>query len=123
VAEGLLVYLPPDAQDRLFDTITSLSVPGSAVATEYVPGIKDFDPAKGTAMTTQAREQGLDIDMGSLVYAGPRSHVIEYLGEKGWEVTGIAGDELLARNGLPAPPERDDSDPFGEIVYVSATLG
>src|SRR4051812_40324624 len=34
VAEGLLVYLPPDAQDRLFDTITGLSAPGSAVATE-----------------------------------------------------------------------------------------
>ncbi len=123
VAEGLLVYLPPEAQDRLFDTITELSAPGSMVATEFVPSIMDFDPEKGTAMTAQAREQGLDIDMGSLVYAGPRSHVISYLGEKGWDVTGIPSDELLARNGVPAPPERDDNDPFGEIVYVSATLG
>ncbi|WP_396926025.1 class I SAM-dependent methyltransferase [Mycolicibacterium sp.] len=123
VAEGLLVYLPPEAQDRLFDTITALSAPGSTVATEFVPSIMDFDPEKGTAMTAQAREQGLDIDMGSLVYAGPRSHVISYLGEKGWDVTGIPSDELFARNGVPAPPERDDNDPFGEIVYVSATLG
>ena len=123
VAEGLLVYLPPEAQDRLFDTITELSAPGSMVATEFVPSIMDFDPEKGTAMTAQAREQGLDIDMGSLVYAGPRSHVISYLGEKGWDVTGIPSDELFARNGLPAPPERDDNNPFGEIVYVSATLG
>jgi methyltransferase (TIGR00027 family) len=123
VAEGLLVYLPPDAQDRLFDTITGLSAPGSAVATEYVPGIKDFDPSKGTAMTDQAREQGLDIDMGSLVYTGPRSHVVEYLGANGWDVTGTPGDELFQRNGLPTPPERDDNDPFGEIIYVSATLG
>ena len=123
VAEGLLVYLPPEAQDRLFDTITELSAPGSMVATEFVPSIMDFDPEKGTAMTAQAREHGLDIDMGSLVYAGPRSHVISYLGEKGWDVTGIPSDELFARNGVPAPPERDDNDPFGEIVYVSATLG
>jgi len=123
VAEGLLVYLPPDAQDRLFDTITELSAPGSTVATEYVPGIKDFDPEQGTAMTTQAREQGLDIDMGSLVYSGPRSHVIEYLRDKGWDVTGTPDDELFERNGLPFRTERDDNNPFGEIVYVNATLG
>src|SRR5580693_7738134 len=34
-AEGLLMYLPPDAQDRLFDNITALSASGSRLATEY----------------------------------------------------------------------------------------
>ena len=29
LAEGLLIYLPPEAQDRLFDNITALSAPGS----------------------------------------------------------------------------------------------
>src|SRR6202000_827117 len=48
LAEGLLIYLPPEAQDRLFDNITALSVPGSTVATEFVPGIIDFD-ARGLA--------------------------------------------------------------------------
>jgi methyltransferase (TIGR00027 family) len=122
LAEGLLIYLPPDAQDRLFDTITALSAPGSAVATEYVPGIMDFDAKKATAMTANIRDQGLDLDMASLVYAGPRSHVMEYLGEKGWNVTGIPGDELFRSSGLQ-PPDRDGYDPLGEIVYVSATLG
>ena len=37
-AEGLLMYLPPEAQDRLFDHITALSAPGSQLATEYHPG-------------------------------------------------------------------------------------
>jgi methyltransferase (TIGR00027 family) len=123
LAEGLLVYLPSEAQDRLFDTITSLSAPGSAVATEYVPGIVDFDASKGTEMTSTARDQGLDLDMGSLVYSGPRSHVMEYLGGSGWDVTGTPGEELFQRSGLPTPPEEDDNNPFGEIVYVSATLG
>ena len=36
-AEGLLGYLPPDAQDRLLDTITELSAPGSRIATESGP--------------------------------------------------------------------------------------
>ncbi len=31
------MYLPPAAQDRLFDNITALSAPGSRLATEHVP--------------------------------------------------------------------------------------
>ena len=32
LAEGLLMYLPADAQDRLFEQVTELSAPGSRVA-------------------------------------------------------------------------------------------
>ena len=122
LAEGLLIYLPPDAQDKLFDTITALSATGSAVATEYVPGIMDFDIDKASEMAANMRQQGFDLDMPSLVYPGPRSHVMDYLRGKGWDVTGVPGDELFRRNGLQ-PPDRDGYDPLGEIVYVSATLG
>ena len=41
-AEGLLPYLPPEAQDRLFDNITALSAPGSRLATEHVPDPNAF---------------------------------------------------------------------------------
>lgn len=121
LAEGLLIYLPPHAQDRLFDTITALSAPGSAVATEYVPGIVDFDAAKAREMASNLRDRGLDLDMPSLVYAGPRSHVMDYLTAKGWVVSGVPGPELFRRNGLPVP-DREGYDPLGEIVYVSAAL-
>ena len=36
LAEGLLMYLPADAQDRLFEQITELSAPGSRIAAETV---------------------------------------------------------------------------------------
>jgi len=36
LAEGLLMYLPAEAQDRLFEQITALSAPGSRVAAEAV---------------------------------------------------------------------------------------
>ena len=121
LAEGLLIYLPPDAQDRLFDTITGLSAPGSAVATEYVPGIMDFDADKAREMASNLRDRGLDLDMPSLVYAGPRSHVMEYLDATGWTVTGVPGGELFRRNGL-VRPDREGYDLLGEIVYVSAML-
>ena len=120
LAEGLLIYLPPEAQDRLFDEIAALSAPGNAVATEYVPGIMDFDREQARAASTQLRERGLDIDMGALVFAGARSHVMDYLTGQGWAVTGVPRAELFTRHDrvLPAPEE---DDVLGEIVYVSAT--
>lgn len=120
LAEGLLIYLPPDAQDRLFDTITALSAPGSAVATEYAPGIIDFDAAKAREMATNMRARGLDvIEMPELIYPGPRSSAMDYLGATGWQVTATPGNELFVRSGLEKP-DRGDYDPLGEIVYVSA---
>ena len=41
-AEGLLPYLPPEAQDRLFDNITALSARGSQLATEHTSNPEAF---------------------------------------------------------------------------------
>jgi methyltransferase (TIGR00027 family) len=121
LAEGLLIYLPPEAQDRLFDNITALSAPGSTVATEYVPGIIDFDEERAREMSAPLRQQGVDIDMPSLIYAGQRSHVAEYLRGKSWDVTATSRADLFVNNGRVVPaPENDD--PLGEIIYISATL-
>lgn len=120
LAEGLLIYLPPDAQDRLFDQITALSAPGSTLATEYAPGIIDFDADKARELSAPLREHGLDIDMADLVYSGERSHVMPYLTGIGWRVTGVPRYDLFARHGLTPPEAAEDTDPLGEIVYVSA---
>jgi methyltransferase (TIGR00027 family) len=121
LAEGLLIYLPPEAQDRLFDDITALSAPGSTVATEYVPGIIDFDADRAREMSAPLREQGVDIDMPSLIYTGQRSHVVDYLRDKSWHVTDTTRADLFLSSGRTVPaPENDD--PLGEIIYVSGTL-
>jgi methyltransferase (TIGR00027 family) len=121
LAEGLLIYLPSEAQDLLFDHITAVSAPGSTIATEYVPGLKDFDADRVREMSAQFREQGVDIDMPSLVYAGERSHVIDYLRAKGWDIVDTPRAELFNRNGFELPAPEDD-EPLGEIIYVSGTL-
>ena len=121
LAEGLLIYLPSEAQDRLLDTITGLCAAGSAAATEYVPGIVDFDTERAQTMAAEMRSRGLDLDMPSLIYTGPRSNVIEHLGGLGWDVASVPGNELLRENGL-APRDPAHDDPLGEIIYVSATL-
>ncbi|MEH3141688.1 MAG: class I SAM-dependent methyltransferase [Mycobacterium kyogaense] len=122
LAEGLLIYLPPEAQDQLFDRITSLSAPGSTITTEYVPGIVDLDEEKARAASAALREHGLDIDMPSLVYTGPRTPVPDYLQSAGWHVTAAPRDELFARYGRALPAVGDAGDPLGEIIYVSAEL-
>ena len=121
LAEGLLTYLPPEAQDRLFDDITALSAPGSAIATEFVPGIVDFDVDRAREMSGSFREHGVDIDMASLVYAGERNHVVDYLRSKGWDAEGVTRTELFRQHGMDAPtPENDD--PLGEIIFISGGL-
>jgi methyltransferase (TIGR00027 family) len=122
LAEGLLIYLPPEAQDRLFDNITALSVPGSTIATEFVPGIIDFDFERVRDMSDVFREHGVEVDMASLVYSGQRNHVVDYLRATGWDVEGIERTELFRRAGLQVPaPELDD--PLGEIIFISGGLG
>ncbi|MHC1450913.1 class I SAM-dependent methyltransferase [Mycobacterium avium] len=120
LAEGLLIYLPPEAQDRLFDNITALSAPGSTIATEFVLGIVDFDAERVREMSGSFRQHGVDIDMASLVYAGERNHVIDYLNGLGWRAEGVTRTELFHRHGIEVPaPENDD--PLGEIIFISAT--
>ena len=122
LAEGLLIYLPPEAQDQLFDNIHELSAPGSAVATEFVPGLKDFDADRARDAAAGFQQLGLNMDMPSLVYHGERHSATDYLAAKGWQMTGIGRADLYARHGLTAADLGND-DPMREIIYISGTLG
>jgi methyltransferase (TIGR00027 family) len=102
-AEGLLAYLPPDAQDRLFDNITALSAPGSRLATEFHPDIAANLRERGNAMSEQWRQHGLDLDLANLWYAGERNSVAEYLTDSGWSVTARLRPELFAEYGRVFP--------------------
>ncbi len=122
LAEGLLIYLPPEAQDTLFDNIHELSAPGSAVATEFVPGLKDLDPDRAREAAAGFQQLGLNMDMPSLAYHGERHSAADYLAAKGWQMTGIGRADLYARYGLTAA-DLGDVDPMREIIYISGTLG
>jgi methyltransferase (TIGR00027 family) len=124
-AEGLLGYLPPDAQDRLLDTITELSAPGSRVAVESVPNIDPADHEKAIERMQSAserwRDHGFDLDFAELVYLGDRNEAAAYLGDHGWQLDRLSVNELFAANGLP-PVEDDELANFGELQYVSGVL-
>jgi methyltransferase (TIGR00027 family) len=126
-AEGLLGYLPPDAQDRLLDTITELSAPGSQMAVESVPNIDPSDHEKAIERMRQAserwRDHGFDLDFAELVYLGDRNEAATYLGDHGWQLTRNSVKDLFAANDLPPLPEdNEDAGNFGELQYVSGVL-
>jgi methyltransferase (TIGR00027 family) len=124
IAEGLLGYLPAEAQDRLLDQVTNLSAPGSRFATEGLVDINDLNEAKlRRRMQRQSdrwREHGFDLDMAALVYFDDRTDVATYLAGHGWDTVGVSGADLLAGHGLP--PIDDDDAPFGDVVYLSSIL-
>jgi methyltransferase (TIGR00027 family) len=122
-AEGLLGYLPPDAQDRLLDTITGLSAPGSRIAIDCAP---PSDPAQEQrsrermrAFSDHWREQGFHLDFSELVYIGERNEASAYLTGHGWRVAATGVNDLLAAHGL-AP--FDDDEPMSKLRYLDATL-
>ncbi|MFD2470133.1 SAM-dependent methyltransferase [Amycolatopsis silviterrae] len=124
-AEGLLGYLPPEAQDRLLDTITELSAPGSRVATENRPnprpGDEDKTKERLDRISEQWRGEGFDTDMTRLRYFGERNEAEPYLAGLGWAMEGTTVRDLFAANGLP--PLQDDDLRMGDLRYISGVLG
>jgi methyltransferase (TIGR00027 family) len=119
-AEGLLMYLPPEAQDRLFDHITELSAPGSQLATEYHPESGPTMAERGRAMNDRWADLGCDLDLSGLFYEGERNSVAEYLSDRGWQVATRTRRELFGDYGRAFPGD-DGLAAFRNIVSVIAT--
>jgi methyltransferase (TIGR00027 family) len=119
-AEGLLMYLPPEAQDRLFDYITALSAPGSQIATEYHPDSGPTMAERGKAMSDRWANIGCDVDLSGLFYEGERNNVADYLTDRGWDVSSRSRRDLFGEYGRVFPDD-DALAAFRNIVSVIAT--
>lgn len=126
LAEGLLMYLPADAQDRLFAQITELSAPGSRIAVETAPKQAEdrrrvmrerFELIKEKLGVTDS------LDIGELMYNDPdRAEVADWLDAHGWDsaaVQSAAEMRRLGRWGLPDDPDTPPEDSFS--MFVTAT--
>ncbi|QNI05756.1 class I SAM-dependent methyltransferase [Mycobacterium kubicae] len=124
IAEGLLGYLPAEAQDRLLDQITAQSVPGSRFATEGLLDINELNEEELRRRMQLQNERwnrhGFDLDMAALVYFDDRTDAGTYLSARGWRTTSASSSDLFAQHGLP--PVDDDDAPFGEVIYLKAEL-
>ncbi|MGH3580713.1 MAG: class I SAM-dependent methyltransferase [Mycobacterium sp.] len=121
IAEGLLVYLPPEAQDRLFDSITALSAPGSRLATEEMD-MTSLPANWAEKLTERSQRAGTGINLAELFYTGKRASAATYLRQHGWLTSVLKSDDAFAANGFEQPD--DEWRTFGgDSGYLSATLG
>lgn len=116
LAEGLLMYLPADAQDRLFEQITALSASGSRVAVETVGTQADERRAEMRARFERIAAQfGMEqtLDVAELMYNDPdRADVHQWLDAHGWRAAAVSAQEEMRRLGrwvLPADEYGDDA--------------
>lgn len=104
LAEGLLPYLPADAQDLLFDRIHGLSAPGSRVAVEgfgagyFSEENQRIRKARMDAIREEAAKTGQQVlDVSELFYPEPREDVAEWLARHGWQTRVETSAEVTAR--------------------------
>jgi methyltransferase (TIGR00027 family) len=124
-AEGLLPFLPPDAQDRMLDTITVLSADSSRLATEAFMDTTQLDPDRAEnmmrGMNQRWRDHGLDLEIWDLSYRGERNDVATYLDSRGWNSSSMTMADLLAANGLPTIPQDGQEAAFANNRYYTST--
>jgi methyltransferase (TIGR00027 family) len=127
LAEGLLPYLPGDAQDRLFEMVTAHSAAGSRIAVEaFNLHPSQYSAEKRAARrerTTHLRERlGLDLDVDTLMYTDDlRADAAEWLAEHGWLVDAVPSAVEMTRLGRPATD--DLVDEAMDSVLLHARLG
>ncbi|MGW0160367.1 class I SAM-dependent methyltransferase [Mycobacterium sp. NPDC003323] len=126
LAEGLLMYLPADAQDRLFEQITALSAAGSRIAAETAPVQAEERRRQMKERFEEIREKfGLpdSVDVAELMYHDPdRADLAAWLAEHGWDSAGVkSADEMrrLDRWALPDGPDTPDDDAFSQFVTAT----
>ncbi len=120
-AEGLLVYLPPTAQDMLFDNITALSAPGSRIATEHMD-MAGLPADWAEKLTERSRRVGSDLNLAELFYSGERNNAADYLSASGWQVDVRKATDAFAAQGFELPD--DELAAFGgDSGYLTAVLG
>ncbi|MEZ0053645.1 methyltransferase (TIGR00027 family) [Mycobacterium sp. MAA66] len=122
LAEGLLMYLPADAQDRLFENITELSAPGSRVSVETVG---EHAAERRERMRDRfekfAGQLGVErtVNVQDLMYDDPdRADVAGWLDSRGWTSISVTSQDEMQRLGRWA--QIGDVDEKAYSTFVTA---
>jgi methyltransferase (TIGR00027 family) len=125
LAEGLLMFLPGEAEDRLFTEIDALSAPGSRACIEDFT----FDEAareayeRRRAKTDELRQRLGDenvFDPGDLWYTeDERCDPVTWFDTHSWQVESVTGRDYLTQVGRPLPEEPNTAAIF-RAVFISA---
>lgn len=121
LAEGLLMYLPADAQDRLFEQVTELSAAGSRISVETI-GTRAEDRREEMRERFEriARQVGVQdsFDIQGLMYEDPdRADVADWLDGHGWQAEAVTSQDEMRRLGrLVLSADDAHRDSFSSFV-------
>jgi methyltransferase (TIGR00027 family) len=124
LAEGLLMYLPAEAQDRLFTQIGELSAVGSRVSAETAAQHADERRQQMRERFKKvADEIGMEqtVDIGELIYHDDhRANVADWLNNHGWRAHAQPATDEMRRLGrwIENVPLADDKDAFSDFVIA-----
>jgi methyltransferase (TIGR00027 family) len=104
LVEGLLMYLRPADQDRLFESLTLLAAPGSCAAVEEVAPVpqETFDGWKA-AGKNKASVEGHG-GWARMIYNDPHADVAEWFTDRGWDATRTGLADHMRSMGLEPHP-------------------
>jgi len=112
LVEGLLLYLPAEAQASLFRGIDCQSAPGSHLAAnDSAP----MDPAEFAVKLAEERQSRLTSHF-DLIYNERVASVVDWFGEHGWTAGETPVAEFLSRAGRPTPGPTIARDAFVTAV-------
>jgi methyltransferase (TIGR00027 family) len=110
IAEGLLIYLPAEAEEQLFTGIDSLSAVGSYVAVEDGAPLEQDEYE---ARLEQERSTPGQRTFFQLLYNERHAPATEWFGDRGWSAVGTPLGDYLREVGRPVPGAESE---FGSSV-------
>lgn len=122
LAEGLLMYLPAEAQDALFDQISELSPPGSRVAAETAANHADERRQQMRERFRKIADEiglGETVDVGELMYRDEhRAPLADWLNSHGWRAVALNSADAMQQldRWVIEVPMADDKDAFSDFV-------
>lgn len=103
IAEGLLPYLPGDAQEQLFSGIDALASPGSHAAVEDGAPMSPEEFQAGVDEERAARAKGDQRLFFQLIYNEQHAPADQWLGEHGWTAVATPLADYLRELGRAVP--------------------
>jgi methyltransferase (TIGR00027 family) len=103
IAEGLLLYLPADAQEQLLTGIDALASSGSHVAVEDSVPMSPEELEAGIKEEREARAKGDERLFFQLVYNERHAPADQWFGEHGWTAVATPLANYLPELGRPVP--------------------
>lgn len=122
LVEGLLIYLPPAAQDRLFDAIDTLSASGSFVAIEQMATLDRDTYAGMTAQQGEGGAAGGGAEWARLIYNDQRSDPPEWFAGRGWNSESIGMVDYVTSLGRSFPAVDPETSRFSPSLITLITL-